>query len=83
MRCEDVGMDSNTVRHGTVVGSWERNALQASRKRIMGIHECVSAAEDGDCPVEKTLVSHGEINFPHIFISLYVFQRTSCRSIHK
>jgi len=30
MRCEDVGMDSRTVRHGPLLGSWERNELSAS-----------------------------------------------------
>jgi len=34
--------------------------------------------------MENTFVSHGEMNFPHVvFISLYVFQRTSCRSVHE
>jgi len=36
MRCEDVGVDSSTVRHGPVVGSWERNELPAFRKRNDG-----------------------------------------------
>jgi len=33
MMCEDVGINSSTVRQGPVVGSWERNELPASIKR--------------------------------------------------
>jgi len=35
MRCEDVGMGSSIVRHGPVVGSWERNELRLPEKEMM------------------------------------------------
>lgn len=47
-------------------------------KEMMGIHDCVLAAEDGDCSVEKTFVSNGEMLIPHMYSSV----STCFRELH-